>query len=197
MKRFFGMVLAIAIIFGMCGMGHAAMITFTHAGNGSGQVGSSIFSGVDFIITATGDTNNVQSDGDVYSLDHTSASIYIDTIGTYSFTSGTRTFVYNGGSVVGFSREGMDGSDLFDGPADPVLHTWNMQSGIGPVSGTGELIQWESGDVETTGGVLIFSEGTCDAIFQASMNPVPLPPSLLLLAPGFLGLAGLRKRFSK
>ncbi|MCX5805974.1 MAG: hypothetical protein NT010_07895 [Proteobacteria bacterium] len=28
-------------------------------------------------------------------------------------------------------------------------------------------------------------------------SPVPLPPSLLLLAPGLLGLAGLRKRFSK
>jgi hypothetical protein len=28
-------------------------------------------------------------------------------------------------------------------------------------------------------------------------HPVPLPPSLFLLAPGLLGLAGLRKRFSK
>jgi len=32
---------------------------------------------------------------------------------------------------------------------------------------------------------------------DASCAPVPLPPSLLLLAPGLLGLAGLRKRFSK
>jgi hypothetical protein len=32
---------------------------------------------------------------------------------------------------------------------------------------------------------------------QVFQNPVPVPPSLLLLAPGLLGLAGLRKRFCK
>ena len=31
--------------------------------------------------------------------------------------------------------------------------------------------------------------------FVASWSPVPIPPTLLLLAPGLLGLVGIRKRF--
>jgi hypothetical protein len=45
---------------------------------------------------------------------------------------------------------------------------------------------------EDHGGATYF-----DMKLTADVNPVPLPPSAWLLAPGLLGLLGVRKRFGK
>jgi hypothetical protein len=40
-------------------------------------------------------------------------------------------------------------------------------------------------------------EGFTNYVWTSEGTPVPLPPTLLLLAPGLVGLAGLRRRFKK
>jgi hypothetical protein len=60
-----------------------------------------------------------------------------------------------------------------------------MLTSIGPVSGTGTLIQWTSSPVNTTGGVLVFTSGQSNpATFQATI--IPEPASMTLIAIGLL-----------
>jgi hypothetical protein len=46
------------------------------------------------------------------------------------------------------------------------------------------------------GGVVDGGAGTFAMDNFGTVAPVPVPPSMLLLAPGLLGLVGVRKRFS-
>ena len=95
----------------------AGMIMFTHEGNGSGTLADNPFPVSHFVITAVGDTDNRASFLNGWSIDHSWAAISIDGVGDFEFLTGTRTFVVNYG-MVGFSRAGINGSDLFDGPID-------------------------------------------------------------------------------
>jgi len=74
---------------------------------------------------------------------------------------------------------------------------WNMV----PVSGT-EVQFFAPAGAQLIAGDTFFVNvvltGVIDPTkvgFVATYSPVPLPPSLLLLAPGLLGLVGMRKRF--
>jgi hypothetical protein len=143
-----------------------APITYTQSGIGSGSLNGVAFTDASFVITAFGDTANVVScgSGSCFSNDNLSASIEIVGVGTVSFITPTRYF-YN--SIVGFSR-GDDGTDLLSGP--PVI-AWDMASSVGPVSGTALLQQWEiEPSVSTTGGVLVFTAGSTQSTFTASVG---------------------------
>lgn len=169
----------------------AAPIKFTHTGTGSGTIGGTSFSDAAFTITETTDTSlRLSCGGTCYSIDDTLATIDISGLGSYTFTTGTRTFV--NGSIVGFSRAGTFGLDLFNGPANPLLTGYDLLTPIGPVTGTGSLIQWSYGDVNTTGGTLIFTEGFSASTFTATA--VPEPSVLGLAAVGLLAVFGLRKK---
>jgi len=170
-------------------------ITFIHSGSGSGSLAGDPFDVSAFTITALGDTSNRISYGPgIFTLPHDAASIDIDGVGTLTFTEDTLTFVNNGNEVVGFSRPG---SDMFNGPVDPAFATWDMLSSIGPISGSGALMQWWAG-MQTDLGLLIFNDdgsmfdySTWDipTTFEAIVNAVPLPGAVVLGALG-LGVAG-------
>lgn len=166
-------------------------ITFTHQGFGTASIGGHRSVDVAFTITAAGDTVNRQSLESGFFIEHTSASISIAGVGAFTFLTPTRTFVNNGFQVVGFSRAGVPGGDLFFGPNSDFLSTWDMRSSIGPVAGTGALLQWRAGilwgtDILTTGGRLDFEDTESLAIFSATTGAatVPEPSTLTLLGLG-------------
>ena len=190
--RIVSLVLGSAICLGVAASGaNAAMITFLHSGQGSGTINGVEFVRKNFTITGIGDTANREFDGaDVFSIDHTSASITIADVGTFDFISGTRTYVNNSNGAAGFSRASIVGLDLFDSGEDPSLVTWDMLSSIGPLPGTGALLQWNAEDVDTSGGVLVFEPNAgVGGTFQAI---VPAPASLGVLALG--GMIATRRR---
>ena len=145
------------------------------------------------MITATGDTDNRDSFVGGFSIDHLTASIAIEGLGTFDFITGTRTFVNNSLSLVGFSRA--PGSDLFDGPDDAAFAAWDMLSSIGPIAGTGDLLQLLSSPINTSGGVLVFNDGVTGAQFTAIVGiTVPVPGSIVLVMLGLVGMRAARRR---
>jgi hypothetical protein len=146
----------------------ADLITFTHTGDsGSGSIDGNPFSNQAFTITATADTLDIQSFSGGFFIDHATACITIDNVGTFDFVTPTRTFVANDGSIVGFSRAGAGGLDLYNGPVDSAFSSWDMLSSIGPISGATGLLQWTSLPVITDGGQLIFNNDFTTGSFEA------------------------------
>lgn len=176
----------------------AAPITYTHTGVGSGTLDDVPFglaAPVEFTITATGDTENIESCvPSCLSNDNLTASITISGVGTFDFVTPTRYFRSMFGNV-GFSRSGISGEDLFNGPAG--VGAWDMASSIGPIGGTANLLQWSEEDVVTTGGVLVFDSGTTATTFQAVVGePIPEPATMMLIGTGVLA-AAVRRRMSR
>lgn len=167
----------------------ADVLTFIHTGNGSGTLNGVPFPASNFTITSTGDTNNRQSFGSGWFIDHSSSSINIQGVGNLTVLTPTRTFVNNPGQIVGYSRAGSNGADLYNGPTNAVFGTWDMLGPIGPIAGTASLLQWQlNPQINTSGGILIFNNGTSPATFQA----IPEPASAVLVGLG--ALAGLLRR---
>lgn len=191
----------VLLLFLSLGTGSVAMavpITFIHTGTGSGSVGATNFTNADFVITAVGDTTAQSAvSATVFFIDHTSAQIDIAGVGVFTFTAGTRTFVNQGSPIVGFSRAGAGGSDLFNGPVDAQFATWDLLTGIGPVVGTASLLQWDAGDITTSGGVLIFQNGSSASTFEARLGAVPEPSTWLTFLGGMSTTLFLGGRFRR
>ena len=174
----------------------ASLITFTHEGTGSGTIGGIAFTDADFVVTATGDTDNIMLrdlTGTLY-INHDLASISISGVGTFDFITDTRTFVSNSIDLVGFSRAGETGEDLINGPTDSIFSGWDMTTSIGPVSGFAIMMQWDIGDVETTGGVLFYESSSTPAMFTAVVSTVPVPAAIWLFGSGLLALIATMRR---
>lgn len=181
----------------------AEPITFVYTGTGTGSLNGNPFSDAAFTITGHGDTAARFDDGGagVYWIDHTAADIAIAGLGDFTFITPTRTFVNNNVDLAGFSRTGLDGSDLYYAPPDPVLEGWNMLSSVGPIAGTGQIVQWDAAfndPVLTSGGQLLMESGTPAATFQATVGVAAIPEpetyAMFLAGIGFLGFIARRRR---
>ena len=169
---------------------NANLITFIHSGSGTGRIGEIAFEDASFTLTSTADTDDRQSFGAGYFINHFLAVIDIDGVGLFTFVTGTRTFINDDSDIVGFSRT--SGADLFNGPVNGAFDGWDMTTSIGPIFGSGFLLQWLLSDVVTDGGILVFTSGESDASFQAIVHEVPTPATLSLMA--LAGLLMLRRQ---
>lgn len=145
-------------------------ILFVHDGTASGAIAGKPFSSTSFRITAIGETISRQSFQGGFFIDHISASISISGVGDFQFVTPTRTFVNQQLFLVGFSRAGILGADLFNGPTNGSFGTWDMRSSIGTITGNANVLQWDFADVLTSGGVLRLNPGFTPASFNATVN---------------------------
>jgi hypothetical protein len=180
----------VAFLAGVTSVAQAAPITLIHTARSAfGTIDGVEFEAKDITITATGDTD-ARIDGVLSSwFEHLSASIEIEDVGTFTFSTPTRTFV--NGSLVGFSRGGAGGSDLVYSGFDPAIAAWDLLTSIGPVDGPGTLQQWDDADVLTSGGVLfLYPYDSRGGTFEAIV--IPAPASIAAFAS--VGLLGARRR---
>ncbi len=185
-----------ALVLGLSTAASAAPISYVHTGSGSGTLDGTAFGAaapVAFTITAEGNTDDVLSCGlDCFSIDNLTASIEIDGVGSFLFLTPTHYFSFG---VAGFSSSAVD---LFY--SAPLGAVWDMTTSIGPIVGTGELLQWGFAPVNTDGGVLFFGDAVTESTFSATVGAVPEPASLVLLGAGlplwssFRRLIGRRHR---
>ena len=174
-------------------------ITVTETGVGTGSIAGSPFTAEPFVITSIADPDDTTSysDGNNYGLllANESASISITGVGTYQFITKTQLFVSHYFDEVGFGQL-PSGYDLYDGPTNGAFSTWGMQTSIGPITGTGNLLGWtDAGPVLTTGGALVFqTEIGVPTTFQAIVAPTPEPGTLALAGASTVALVSYRWR---
>lgn len=186
------------LISGMPSVARAALITFTDEGSGSGSLNGISFNNTNFTIIGTGDTSNRESfSGQGFFIDNDSASIEINGVGNFTFTTPTRVFVNNFYSTVGFSRATQTGLDLYNGPSNSVFNSWDMLSSIGPISGSTQLLQWSSKSINTDSGILIFNDESTTGVFTATIAAVPEPQTILGAATALLFGSALKRKRSK
>lgn len=175
----------------------AQSITFTFAGaGGSGTLDGVAFSNKAVTLSGVGSVFDRQSMSNGFFVEHTTATVNIEDVGSFTFLTATRTFIASLSGIVGFSRE--SGADLFNGLLDPTGTPWDMTTSLGPVAYTGNFLQWGLSDVVTTGGVLFLQSAPTAATFEAVVQPVPEPPFMLLLFAGVGGvLLAVRRRRSQ
>lgn len=175
----------------------ALPIELIHEGTGTieGTLNGQPFTTDSIRIVGIADTDNRETfdilGNTGYSTPYNSSSIQINGLGSYEFITPLRTFVATKIAVVGLGRVG--GVDLFNGPSNNAFTSWDQLVSIGPVTGNGTLLQWESIPLpQTSGGVLYFNPASVSATFTANVVPGPLP--LLGAAVGFRYSRKLRKR---
>lgn len=178
------------LLFSTAMQASAALVTSIHSGLATGSIGGESFEAY-FAITAISDTSTITSCGETcLSNINLSTTIFIDSVGTFSFL--TPTSYISDESGIAFARA--DGTSLFESSTDAA---WNMASTLPPVIGVSSLLQWTLSDVVTTGGVLVFDEGTTPSAFTATVADVcevPLPAGAWLFGSGLIGLVGVARR---
>ncbi len=175
---------------------NAAMMDYKWTGTGSGSLNGISFTNTAFEINAKADSVNWKFQFGFNQVVNTSASVTISGVGTYNFTGYTGSW-WNANGSVGFGRSYSDryNEDLYTLSSTPGIKPWDRASAIGPVSGTGYLVQWIKDSqigMATSGGTLIFDNkyNINEATFTATM--VPAPGAFALV--GLAGAFGSRRR---
>ena len=191
----------------------ASPITFTIATTATGTLGASHFTNASVVLTLTGDTSAVTAGPGLlssYLIDPGTTTLTIGGLGSASFTDSIEI-------VSSFSSPTFFGQPptvvIVDttngGPGDPtgILETisptflgYNLQSALGPISGTGSVANQGpvDGFFSTTAGNLQFAAGQGNgagtSTFTATITPEP--ETFGLIAAGVAAILG-RYRFKR
>jgi hypothetical protein len=180
------------LLLSVSGFANAGLIEYIYTGTGTGTIDGQAFDDSFFTITEYSNTDDIQSCGGLcVFIDSVISTISIENVGVFEFITGTRTFLNN--EILGFSRAGSLGSDLFN-----IFNvgSFDLVSNFGPIVGDPELIQWDNSPVMTSGGVLSFASGvSAGATFEARLTTVPESSTIAILILGIMGLAS--RRFKK
>lgn len=166
----------------------AGVMDITYSGIASGTWLNGLYSGQSFSGKAFSfhfsyltDAITTYSQG--YNVDSGAADVTVEGYGNFAVTSSTGNFAANVQSRAGFYVTGQGDVLSFGNGA---LSSWDMQSNIGPITGTGVF---NTQNVFTTAGAIRFS-GSTTVTFTATAVPAPGAVALV----GLAGLAGSRRR---
>jgi hypothetical protein len=168
----------------------ADTITYTESAIGTGSLGKTDFTNALVTITATGDTGSVVDKGGGVFVIILPVELTVEGLGSTMFTDVIQ-FVSNNVGVAGVGDNTNGLGLLFTD--NSVFTTYNLQSGIGPISGpsgfnAGSSFGTADGAFVTTS----FGTSTFEAV-EASSS-VPEPSTIAMFGTGLLGLAGAARR---
>lgn len=174
------------------GLLHAAPITYTFSGTGTGTLGTTSFTDASFVATLTSDTANVAFVPALSALGILGlpADIEIAGVGSLNFT-GT-AFIFTGGQVVGF---GEDNAGFPSPPGNLIqidnanVSGYNLASNFTTSGANGILSQFQN--AATSGGSLSFS--SMSTVTFVSALSTPEPSTFVILGAG-LAILAWRKR---
>jgi hypothetical protein len=167
----------------------ASPITYIYSGTGSGSLDGNPFSTA-FTITAQADTDNVGGwCCSTYQNTHSSASVALVGLGTFSFLAPTHTWLAPG-CCMGFGADlSLNYLTLFS-PAI-VNVGYALDTAFGPVTSSAST-QGQFVNIGTSGGALTLSQ-VSDVTFQAETSAVPEPSTYALMALGLAGIVAIRR----
>lgn len=168
----------------------AAFVTYTESVTASGSLGSTTFSNALVTLTFAGDTSTVIPSFQFFQTPPDTATVNVAGIGTATFTNSV--YVYDNQSFGGTGYAGFGDSFVVQtiiATANDIFMTYDLQSSIGPISGT-SFVHTDGTTFATSLGKLAFTSESGTSTFTAVVpNSVPEPSSLALC--GMAALVGL------
>jgi hypothetical protein len=165
---------------------HADSIVVTETTTAAGSLDGIGFTNALVTLTLTGSTTNVSSLGGVFELPGT-ATVSVLGDGADTFTDNVNAVVNQNFEDSGFGDFTNNFGILFT--QNPALSTYDLESSIGPLSGTDSFNKNVA--FSTLGGAFDITFTTGSATFTATVGNVPEPSCLLLLGMGFASLLGM------
>ena len=167
---------------------HAGSVTYTAQTNGTGTLGQTAFNNAQITITYTGNTDDINSAGQVFQISKGKATVTVAGIGTATFTDPmavTDVQFQNQGGITDLSNQ----SDVLN-VLNSAFGSYQLNTSIGPISGTA-LNESDISFPTSRGGLLIGLTGE-NASFTAAVAAgpiVPEPTTITLFGVAFLGMA--------
>jgi hypothetical protein len=186
--------LLFALLLLFAAVSSAAIVDFTLTETDSGTIGGTPFSNAAF--TIGGQFNTLNSRPFVLDVSITPDDftfISISGVGLFEFTTPV-AFVDDFIAAFVQLRFTDTVTPLITaiGPVS-VFGIWDMKSPFGPVTVTGNLLNWSHVPVETSGGVLVLNDESQPITFQAVLANAPEPSSGVLVAFGMVSSFLLRR----
>jgi hypothetical protein len=184
----------LSLVLGSAPFATASSIVYTESAIGSGSLGSTTFTDVEYTLTLSADTSQVVLDPSANSYHVVgAASLFIDGIGGATFTDTVQVADNYAIGGAGFGDVTSNFAILFT--SNPAFSAYDLQTAIGPDSGAS--FGNPGFTFNTTAGAFgITSSNEGDATFTATLTAAatPEPIETLPLIASLLGLWALKRR---